>query len=205
MGGSVMASIINATTTGITVTGDNSGQLILSANGSTALTANTTGYLNFAKQPTIGGVEWPAFSAYVGTNQSVSSGTYTKLACSVEEFDTASRYNNTGSTVGGIPAYAFLPNVAGYYQFNGQTENQSGGGARVIVQFYKNGSEIKRGNDLGLPSGNWGNAAGMVANALIYCNGISDYIEFYIYDTGGQTVAAGPLTSYFQGFLVRAA
>ena len=147
----------------------------------------------------------PVFSAYVGTAQSISSGTYTKLACSVEEFDTASRYNNTGSTVGGIPAYAFLPNVAGYYQFNGQTENQSGGGARIIVQFYKNGSEIKRGNDLGLPSGNWASAGGMVANALIYCNGTTDYVEFYIYDTGGQTVAAGPFTSYFQGFLVRAA
>ena len=42
-----MASIINATTTGITVTGDNSGQLILSANGSTALTANTAGHCTF--------------------------------------------------------------------------------------------------------------------------------------------------------------
>ncbi len=42
-----MASIINATTTGITVTGDNSGQLTLSANGSTALTANTAGHCTF--------------------------------------------------------------------------------------------------------------------------------------------------------------
>ena len=42
-----MASIINATTTGLTVTPDNSGQLTLSANGSTALTANTAGYCTF--------------------------------------------------------------------------------------------------------------------------------------------------------------
>ena len=42
-----MASIINATTTGITVTGDNSGQLTLSANGSTAITANTAGHCTF--------------------------------------------------------------------------------------------------------------------------------------------------------------
>jgi len=47
MGGSVMASIINATTTGLTVTPDNSGQLTLSANGSTALTANTAGHCTF--------------------------------------------------------------------------------------------------------------------------------------------------------------
>ena len=193
-----MASIINATTTGITVTGDNSGQLTLSANGVTALTANTTGHLNFAKQPTIGGVQWPAFSAYVGTNQTINSATYTKVACNTEEFDTASAFDSTTN-------YRFTPQVAGYYQFNGQTENVTGGGARILIMFYKNGSEFKRGNDLGLPSGNWGSAGGMVANALIYCNGTTDYVEFYIYDTGGQTVAAGPVTSYFQGFLVRAA
>ncbi len=140
----------------------------------------------------------PAFSAYVGTNQSVSSSTYTKVACDVEEFDTANCYNTS--------TYRFTPNVAGYYQFNGQTENVSGGGARIIVQFYKNGAEAKRGNDLGLPSGNWASAGGMVANALIYCNGTTDYVEFYIYDTGGQTVAGGnSAVSYFQGFLVRAA
>lgn len=140
----------------------------------------------------------PAFSAYVGTNQSVSSGTYTKVACNVEEFDTANCYNTS--------TYRFTPNVAGYYQFNGQTENVSGGGARIIVQFYKNGAEAKRGNDLGLPSGNWGSAGGMVVNALIYCNGTTDYVEFYIYDTGGQTVAGGnSAVSYFQGFLVRTA
>lgn len=42
-----MASIINATTTGLTVTPDNSGQLTLSANGVTALTANTAGHCTF--------------------------------------------------------------------------------------------------------------------------------------------------------------
>ena len=139
----------------------------------------------------------PVFSAYVGTAQVVSSGTFTKVACNVEEFDTASCYDTS--------TYRFTPNVAGYYQFNGQTENTTGGGLRIFVQFYKNGSEIKRGNDLGLPSGNWGNGGGMVANALVYCNGTTDYVEFYIYDTGGQTIAAGPATSYFQGFLVRTA
>lgn len=139
----------------------------------------------------------PAFSAYVGTAQAVSSGTYTKVACNVEEFDTANCYNTS--------TYRFTPNVAGYYQFNGQTENVTGGGLRIFVMFYKNGSEIKRGNDLGLPSGNWGNGGGMVANALVYCNGTTDYVEFYIFDTGGQSIAAGPVTSYFQGFLARTA
>ena len=86
MGGSVMASIINSTTTGLIVTPDNSGQLTLSANGVTALTANTTGYLNFAKQPQINGNEWPAFSAYTNsTTQSISVTTFTKILFQLEE------------------------------------------------------------------------------------------------------------------------
>ena len=103
-----MATIINATSTGLTVTPDNSGQLTLSANGVTALTANTTGYLNFAKQPTIGGVEWPAFSAYSNTAQTFVNGVEQKVTFAVENWDTN---NNFASS-------RFTPTVAGYYQLN---------------------------------------------------------------------------------------
>ena len=56
-----MPTFINSTSTGLIITPDATGALTLQANGVTALTANTTGYLNFAKQPTIGGGEWPAY------------------------------------------------------------------------------------------------------------------------------------------------
>jgi len=70
----------------------------------------------------------PAFSAYQNTaTVSISVGTWTVVPYNTEEFDTASCFNNTGSTVGSTPAYAFLPNVAGYYQVSwGVTINSSG-------------------------------------------------------------------------------
>ena len=138
MGGSVMASIINATTTGITVTGDNSGQLTLSANGSTALTANTTGYLNFAKQPTIGGVEWPAFSAYLNGSQTLSTNTIAKILYDTELWDTN---NNFASS-------RFTPTVAGYYQINALI-NVNTTACRVYLAIYKNGSVYQTGPDSG--------------------------------------------------------
>lgn len=151
----------------------------------------------------------PTFSAYVGTAQSISAGVTTKIALTSEEFDTNSCFNNTGSTVtlNGIstPSYSFAPNVAGYYMFTGQTENQSGGGARIAIQIFKNGTGAKQGTDLGLPSGTWASAGGVTITAMIYMNGTSDYVDMRLYDSGGETVAAGPSQSYFQGFLARTA
>jgi hypothetical protein len=140
----------------------------------------------------------PAFSAYLGSNQAVSSGTWTKLQMNTKDFDTASCFNTS--------TYRFIPNVAGYYMFTGQTDNLSGGGNRIIMALYKNGSVARYGNDLGPSSGSWSNGAGPLVSAMIQMNGTTDYVELYLYDSGGQTVGAtGGLTSYFQGYLVRTA
>ena len=196
MGGSVMASIINATTTGITVTGDNSGQLTLSANGSTALTANTTGYLNFAKQPTIGGSEWPAFSVFKsGSDQTLSDGTFTKVTFATETFDTN---NNFASST-------FTPTVAGYYQFTYAAQLFASAGTNMLITIYKNGSEYARGTQINLASGNL-NLIQLNATNIIYCNGSTDYIEIYAYivASASRLVAASSAT-YFAGCLLRGA
>ena len=196
MGGSVMASIINATTTGITVTGDNSGQLTLSANGVTALTANTAGNINFAKQPTIGGVEWPAFSAYKsGSDQTLSDGTFTKVTFATETFDTN---NNFASST-------FTPTVAGYYQFTYAAQLFANAGTNMLITIYKNGSEYARGTQINLASGNL-NLIQLNATNIIYCNGSTDYIEIYAYivASASRLVAASSAT-YFAGCLLRGA
>ena len=76
----------------------------------------------------------PAFSAYQGTTQSVSASTPTNMTISIKEFDTATAFNNTASTVTlnglSVPAYAFMPPVAGYYQVNGQVAFTSTASAR---------------------------------------------------------------------------
>lgn len=189
-----MASIITATTTsGLTQSADNSGVLQL---------ASGTG--NLVTVPSVTGTamvsgNMPAFSAYIATNQTISSGVFTKMQCATEEFDTASCYDNTTN-------YRFTPNVAGYYQVNGEQDNNTGTITRTIISIYKNGSEFKRGNDIGVSTGNLSNGAGATVSALIYLNGSTDYIELYAYYLGGGVLAGGLSSqSYFQAFLVRSA
>jgi hypothetical protein len=143
----------------------------------------------------------PAFSVYLSTNQTVTSGVFTKLQANTEEFDTASCYDNATN-------YRFTPNIAGYYQINGNvflsasTALNSSAGCFI----YKNGSRFKDGT-LSV-SANTGASLFSVVSALVYLNGSTDYVELYGIATGTGTLAFAanaPTVCYFQGFLARAA
>jgi hypothetical protein len=54
----------------------------------------------------------PAFRAYNNANQNITASTFTKVLLQVEDFDTASCFDNTTN-------YRFTPTVAGYYQVSG--------------------------------------------------------------------------------------
>jgi hypothetical protein len=141
----------------------------------------------------------PAFSAYQSSSQTLSSATTTLIQLQTEEFDTASCFNNTGSTVGGIPAYSFMPTVAGYYQITG------GVGLGVvatsaIIYIYKNGAPDKV-VFYSRPS----SVSGAYGSALVYLNGSTDYIRLYAYLTTGQALVAQSSYTYFQASMVRAA
>jgi|APGre2960657404_1045060.scaffolds.fasta_scaffold21882_2 hypothetical protein len=173
--------------------------MTITINGSGTVTGITAGGLPDAiiTQPELAtGVAGtgPAFSAYLSANQSMTVNTFTKVTIDTEEFDTASCFNNTGSTVGGIPAYAFRPNVAGYYQVNGG--NYPASSVVVInIYIYKNGSAIK---------GSWGTSTSAVASALIYMNGSTDYIESYSYMSGTTPSLLGVAAlTFFQAYLAR--
>ena len=201
-----MSVKINASTSsGLVVDSDLTGSLQLQTGGNDALTVNSSQVVNFTKQFQFGGVLPPAFSAYIGTDQTITASVNTKIAFNTEEYDTASRYNNTGSTVGGIPAYAFLPNVAGYYfiNLNFWIGNSTGTYTRWNGKIYKNGSEYSRVSDLVL-SGGYGTAGG----CLMYLNGSTDYVEAYAnIGTSGTAIvgAGGTVVNLFQGYMVRAA
>lgn len=149
-------------------------------------------------------VDGPAFRAYLGTAQTVSNATDTKVNLSTEIFDTASCFNNTGATVGGIPAYAFLPNVAGYYQFNANIYATAIAALSYnFIQIWKNGSQDSAAI-YGPYSGT--SQIGSVS-ALIYLNGTTDYVELYshINGTGTLQIAANSSYTFFSGSLARAA
>ena len=148
-----MAVTLNASTTsGFVQSADTSGIIQLQSNGTTIATISSTGL-----QQNVGA---PAFSAYLGSNQSVSSGVNTKVQCNTEEFDTNSNYDNATN-------YRFTPTVAGYYQFNYQVSFRGSTNiTRMSISLYKNGSGFKNGTDVNNGSNNGGYK--MAGSALCY-------------------------------------
>jgi hypothetical protein len=190
-----MSSIINATTSsGLTITPDNSGILQL---------ASGTG--NLVTIPSVTGTamvsgNMPAFSAYAAAVlQTITSGSQQKVLFQTEEFDTNNNYANS----------RFTPTVAGYYQLNAQVriDGTSGTGEMMIV-IWKNGSEFKRGiNQQGTQIA--ANFWAMQVSSLVYANGTGDYFEIYVQQGSGadRTVTAvnSPNITWFNGCMMRGA
>jgi hypothetical protein len=173
--------------------GSTSGSVTLSSpavSGTTTLTLPTTSGTVITTGSTFAGTG-PAFSAYQSTLQALTAATSTKILFQTEEFDTN---NNFASS-------RFTPTVAGYYQVSGCVYFGSATGSCQIL-FYKNGSSFKSGNFFASSAG----VGGVVnSSALIYCNGSTDYIELYGYQSiGGNTTALQDYT-YFQASMVRSA
>jgi len=143
----------------------------------------------------------PTFSAYANTNQTISNVTWTKVQFQTEEWDTNSNFNNTGSTVGSTPAYAFLPTVAGYYQLNANITIQGSTTGNLILDLYKNGSPYRQGTQV------IAEAAGAVVSTIVYANGTTDYFEVFVYQGGGVSKSLYGIYPYnlFTAALVRAA
>jgi hypothetical protein len=131
----------------------------------------------------------PSFSAYLASSGgSVTSTTFTKLTFSTELWDT----NNI------FASSRFTPTVAGYYQIN--SAYQVSPAVSGFITIYKTGSEYKRGSWISS-----GTRLDMAVSGLVYCNGTSDYVEIYIYQTTGTvTPQGGQFISWFDGCLVRA-
>ena len=185
-----MPSIITATTTsGLTHSADNSGVLQL---------ASGTG--NLVTVPSVTGTamvsgNMPAFSAYMDTNQTITSGTTVKVTLGTEVFDTANCFSSS----------RFTPNVAGYYQINGKIR-ASGTNCTASVSIYKNGSQ----NIIGTYLSATGATVFSVVSTVLYLNGTTDYVELYGYadaTVGSPTlqfIAVGN-TCEMNGCLVRGA
>ena len=190
-----MASIITATTTsGLTQSADNSGVLQL---------ASGTG--NLVTVPSVTGTamvsgNMPAFSAYLSSNQTFTSGAWTKIPINTVEFDTASAYDNSTN-------YRFTPLVAGYYQVNLSVSGIGASGAAVYGSIYKNGSNFKEsgfyaGTSTGIDDFN------AVVTSVISMNGTTDYVEVFATQNSGSTLNSGVgspayVDNYFFGFLAR--
>jgi hypothetical protein len=193
-----MACIINASTSaGLVQTADLSGQLQLQSNGVAVTVPAVAGTMMVSGN-------MPAFSAYPSASQSLTSSTFTLVTLDMEQFDTASAFNNTGSTVGNALPYGFNPQVAGYYQVNTFVGITSSAITRLIVLLYKNGTNFS------IPADHTSaeTTERMGGSTLVYMNGTTDCLQMYCYATATSPTTTGgqnALVTYFQGSLVRAA
>ena len=141
----------------------------------------------------------PAFSAYLPTaNQSISSSTWTKVALSAKEFDTANAFDATTN-------YRFNPQVAGYYQISAYSElnANTANPSSTYMAIYKNGLNYKYARLFGGGSV----IGGSTVSAIVYLNGSTDYVEFYVQGVGGTSLflTYGSNGTYMSGILVRTA
>lgn len=134
----------------------------------------------------------PAFSAYVGSAQTIITNTFVKMQVNTEEFDTNSNFDSTTN-------YRFTPTVAGYYQVNGSIVFSTNITSPQLA-IYKNGTNFKVGTNYA--SGAWANVS-----ALVYLNGSTDYIELYGAHVTGTTQSLNIASNYnyFQASMVRSA
>lgn len=134
----------------------------------------------------------PALYASASTTTSLPSSTYVKILFDTKQFDTANCFNTS--------TYRYTPNVAGYYQVTAalQYNGTSTTTGFVFLSVYKNGNSYITGNlitalQFAIP----------ITTTLVYCNGTTDYLEIYGYQSQGSTQTV--TGQYFQAVLVRGA
>lgn len=158
-----------------TVTLGSSGDTFTLASGVTQTIANNT----------------PAFRAYMGSTQTISTASATKLNFDTESYDTGSNYDTSN--------YRFTPTTAGKYLVT-TSVRLSGAVTITNVQLYiyKNGSVYNRSTQ-----GFNGDSGQMITNTdTVEMNGSSDYIEMYFYHNQGSNldISGSAQNTYFNGF-----
>lgn len=129
----------------------------------------------------------PAFKATVSSAKSLTGGAYYKVPFDSVNFDTVGSYDASN--------YRWTPNVEGYYQFNAYVQTTSGVGQHG--GFAKNGSIVAYGT-------NHSNIAhyGDQNSCMLYMNGTTDYIEYYLLVGSTTNTTFSSSTVWFDGALV---
>ena len=146
------------------------------------------------------GHNYPAFSATLNTNQSLTQSTYVKVIYDTEVFDTDSAFDtSTGRFT--VPS-----GKAGKYFFTTFAKINSAGGSATLLgtgmRFTKNGSNIKQAIHFVANGSNTSEGKGV--NCVLDL-AVNDYIEVYAYyqDNGGGTgsiTGSSDFDTFFTGF-----
>ena len=161
------------------------------------LKTDGSGVLSFATAAS-NGITGPCFrvSRNSGT-QNVDTSTATLVEFNLEDYDSASAWNTS--------THRFTPQVAGWYQFNGQITLNTGATNCILqVGLYKNGTEVRWAQQ---HSDAQAIDHTLQITSQIEVNGSSDYIDIRVWQNIGSTIGIVERTNkvtFFEGFLVRA-
>ena len=140
-------------------------------------------------------VNGPAFSAWASTAQLTPAGAFTKIGFRTKEFDTANSFDH-------VSLSRFKPLVPGYYQVSATLRQTNPTDGEWVALLYKNGAVFKSGSDLSVAGG--GNYQSHVS-ALVFLNGVTDYLEVFVYSTMTAWISNSQSGSFFQAVMVRGA
>ena len=148
-------------------------------------------------QTGVGGINTPAFLAYLNSNQSVTASTTTKVTIDTEVYDTDNAYDNSTN-------YRFTPQVAGKYFVYGNIfhswNTNHGWQQKTIIR--KNGTDIAVWSNLsnGINAGQYGS---MYTSTTVAMNGSTDYLELFgSFNATSPFFAGGLSLTYFGAYKI---
>jgi len=118
-----------------------------------------------------GGANTPAFMARLSSNQSVSSGSFTKIVFNAEDFDSDSDFDTSNGR--------FTPTTAGkYWCYTSLAVDAINSGNSCYSAIYFNGSHANGHSAVGMCASNGATICASIGATFTF-NGSSDYIEVY--------------------------
>jgi len=172
--------------TGTTLTLGTSGDTIAIPSGVTITNSGTAN--NF------GGVNTPAFFAYLGSNQNISTATNTTVAFNTEIFDTANGFDTS------THKYTIPSGQGGKYFITVCIRRDNFNPPRFNFQVLKNNSGgLLNGENAGTDSGAYYNST--QGSALVSLSA-GDVIHVLVYHSNGSTqpILSGQANTYFGAF-----
>jgi len=171
-----------------------SGTLTIGASGDTVTLGSGASFSN------VSGQNYPAFEAYLSSDQSLTHNVTTKVTFDTEIFDTDNCYDNSTN-------YRFTPTVAGkYFIYSAAIVYGTGDLESGKILYYKNGTVIRQSHLDPANSSNAINQASVVLNAVVDMNGSSDYIEIFtnVQSGVGALINSGTQGTYFGAYRIGA-
>lgn len=114
----------------------------------------------------------PYFAAHKTANQTILTGTWTKIQYETEDVDSNSLYDN-------VTNFRFTPNVAGWYYAQNGLYATGTGTTASYAGVYKNGAIVSQSAS--------SNSICFGAGVLVYLNGTTDYIEGWAWCNGSTS------------------